>query len=111
MNDIIRIVLEAAITIVIALSVFAFNKYMKPWLVENNLMGAAEIAVRAAEAMWGRYNGKDKLETALAQLSHKGFDITAQEVLAAVNAAWQKLNSQQIASGEKTLLEPQETAE
>lgn len=103
MNEIIRIVLEAAITIVIALSVFAFNKYMKPWLIENNLIGAAEIAVRAAEAMWGRYNGKQKLATALEQLANKGFDITADWVIAAVNAAWQKLNSEQIASGQKEL--------
>lgn len=95
------IIMEATIVIIMTVSICLFNKYIRPWLEQNNLMHAAQIAVAAAEAMYGRYNGKEKLNEALAQLRNKGFDIDADDVIHAVQAAWQKLNTSQIAAGEK----------
>lgn len=103
MNEIYKMAIELVMTLVFGAGVYLMNKYVKPWLKEHNLMIAAEIAVHAAETAFGRYNGEKKLLDALGQLEQKGFDITAAEVIAAVNAAWHKMNTAQIAAGEKTM--------
>ena len=101
-QTIIKMILEGFITVLVAMAYWAFTKYVKPWLVQNNLVTAAEVAVSAAEAIYGRYNGEAKLNEALSQLKDKGFDINAEEVLNAVKAAWLKLNNEQIEAGVKS---------
>ena len=96
-----KIILEAVITLAVCLAWYAWQKYVKPWLTQHRLAEAAEIAVDAAEAIFGRYHGEEKLQEALEQLEAAGFDITAEDVLNAVKAAWQRLNTSQIAAGEK----------
>lgn len=96
-----KIIMEAAITLAVCLVWYAWQRYVKPWLNEHHLYEAAEIAVLSAEALYGRYHGNDKLQEALNQLKAAGFDIEAEDVLNAVRAVWQKLNTSQIASGEK----------
>ena len=96
-----KIIMEIIITVAVAAVWYAWYRYIKPWLETNHLMEAATIAVSAAEALYGRYHGAEKLEAALAQLKEAGWDITSDEVLNAVRAAWQKMNTSQIAAGEK----------
>ena len=96
-----KIIMEIIITVAVAAVWYAWHRYIKPWLETNHLMEAATIAVSAAEALYGRYHGEEKLETALAQLKEAGWDITRDDVLNAVRAAWQKMNTSQIAAGEK----------
>ena len=98
-----KIIVEAVITLAVCLAWYAWQRYVKPWLTEHRLYEAAEIAVQSAEAIYGRYHGKDKLQEALNQLKAIGFDIEADDVLNAVRAAWQRLNTSQIAAGEKTI--------
>lgn len=40
-------------------------KHVIPWLKERQLYDAAMIAVNAAEAVYGRYHGEEKLAAAL----------------------------------------------
>lgn len=96
-----KIIMEIIITIAVAAVWHAWHHYIKPWLEINHLMAAATIAVSAAEALYGRYHGAEKLDAALAQLKEAGWDITREDVLNAVRAAWQKMNTSQIAAGEK----------
>lgn len=96
-----KIIMEIIITIAVAAVWYVWHHYIKPWLETNHLMAAATIAVSAAEALYGRYHGAEKLDAALAQLKEAGWDITREDVLNAVRAAWQKMNTSQIAAGEK----------
>ena len=96
-----KIIMEIIITVAVAAVWYAWHRYIRPWLETNHLMEAATIAVSAAEALYGRYHGAEKLEVALAQLKEAGWDITRDDVLNAVRAAWQKMNTSQIAAGEK----------
>lgn len=100
-SELILLLIRAGAMIVFALLSWLFTKYVKPWLIQNNLVTAAKVAVEAAEAMYGRYNGEEKLKSALDQLVAKGYDITSDDVLNAVRAAWLEMNTAQITSGEK----------
>lgn len=100
-SEIILILIRAIVMIAFALFSWVSAKYIKPWLEQNNLVTAAKVAVEAAEAMYGRYNGEQKLKAALDQLTVKGYDITSDDVLNAVRAAWLEMNTAQITSGEK----------
>ena len=72
------------------------SKYAVPWLKEHNLVQCAQVAVMAAEAIYGRYNGGEKLKKALETLKNKGWDISSAEVIDAVNAAWKQLDLEMI---------------
>lgn len=93
------------VIIAIAGSVLAgiFAKYVVPWQKENRLLAAAQVAVQAAEAMYGRYNGEEKWKAALQSMTDKGFNVDSDRVYQALKAAWKKLDLEQIASGEKVL--------
>ena len=75
--------------------------YIGPWLEQHHLTEAAAVAVQAAEALFGRYHGEEKLRHALEQLSAAGFDTNSQIVLEAVKAAWERLNIDMITAGIK----------
>ena len=96
-----QMLVEAFFVLFTVLAWFAWHRYVQPWLEEHHLIEAAEVAVAAAEAIYGRYHGEEKLQEALNQLKEAGFDISADNVLNAVKAAWQRLNTSQIAAGEK----------
>lgn len=100
-SELILLLIRAGAMVVFALLSWLFTKYVKPWLVQNNLVTAAKVAVEAAEAIYGRYNGEEKLKAALDQLTAKGYDITSDDVLNTVRAAWLEMNTAQITSGEK----------
>lgn len=73
-----------------------------PWLKDKRLYDAAVIAVQAAEAIYGRYNGDEKLKAALDSLAERGYDIESDKVLEAVKAAWKQLDQAMYLDGEKT---------
>ncbi len=72
-----------------------------PWLKSKNLYDAAVVAVNAAEAIYGRYHGNEKLAAALEMLKEKGYKVDTSEVQNAVKAAWKQLDSAMYDSGEK----------
>lgn len=95
------------VIVAIAGSVLAgiFAKYVVPWQKENHLLAAAQVAVQAAEAMYGRYNGEEKWKAAQQSMKDNGFNIDSTKVYNALKAAWKKLDLEQIASGEKEIKE------
>ena len=76
-------------------------KYAVPWLKKHNLMQAAEVAVNAAEAIYGRYNGDKKLNAAIDMLKQQGFAVDNIEVVHALKAAWEQLNIAMLGAGIK----------
>ena len=74
-----------------------------PWLKSKKLYDAAVVAVDAAEALYGRYHGEEKLEAALAYMAEKGFKVDSAEVLRAIQAAWKNLDMSMRMVGEKEI--------
>ncbi len=70
-TQIIILVIALITTILVSL----ITKQLVPWLKEKNLHDAAIVAVGAAEALYGRYHGDEKLEYAINSLRDKGYDI------------------------------------
>lgn len=103
--------IEAIIAIAGAALVSICYKYVVPWLRENHQLIAAQIAVEAAEAAFGRYNGEEKWRAALESLKQKGFNINSEEVIAAVKAAWKQLDQKQLTAGEKVVDECEKKSE
>ncbi|MEA4928522.1 MAG: hypothetical protein VB104_07575 [Candidatus Limiplasma sp.] len=92
-----------------AVGAWALKKYVYPWfltaavpwLKTHNLVVLAEMAVKYAEAELGRYTGEEKWKLAIALMQAKGFDVDSEEVIAALKAAWETLDLQQISAGVK----------
>ena len=94
-------VLVALITLQAVFFEEVLRRYVVPWLKENNLMSVAKYAVQAAEAIYVRGHGSDKLKEALEIMKNKGFNINTSEVMNALQAAWKQLDIDQIAAGIK----------
>lgn len=99
-----EIVVSAIGLIVVILSCL-ITRQLVPWLKEKNLYQAAVVAVNAAESLYGRYHGDEKLNAALESLKAKGFDINSNRVKEALGAAWKELDRAMYADGEKFLPE------
>ena len=92
-----------------AVAAWALKKYLYPWfltavvpwLKTHNLVAIAEMAVKYAEAELGRYAGEEKWKMAIKLMQAKGFDVDSEEVIAALTAAWETLDLQQISAGVK----------
>lgn len=84
-----------------------FAPKINRFLEDHNLTAAAEVAVKAAEALWGRYHGAEKLAAVKAALEAKGYKMDDEKVMNAIRAAWQILNMNQIGAGVKGSGEPQ----
>lgn len=92
---------DVLIAVMAAIGVYVWRKWVRPWLEAKELMGAAEIVVNAAEALIGRGNGAAKWELAVEKMEEYGFKVDVEAVLDALRAAWRKLNTEQLAAGEK----------
>ena len=79
-----------------------FLSAVVPWLKTHNLVAVAEMAVKYAEAELGRHAGAEKWKIALALMKSKGFNVDSDEVIAALKAAWETLDLEQIDAGIKT---------
>lgn len=82
---------------------YTMKKHVYPWLQAKNLQFFAQIAVNAAQAIYGSGYGEEKLKKAMQFLKEKGFNVNSQEVINAILAEWQKLDISQIASGIKKI--------
>lgn len=94
-------IVVAIIGIIFALAANALRKYLIPWLEERNLTNAAIVAVNAAEAVFGRYNGEEKFRAALKTLGNQGWNMDSEAVINAIKAAWQQLDLQMQDAGAK----------
>lgn len=94
-------IIIAAITLLGTVIAAVVAHYVVPWLKNKNLYEAALIAVHAAEALYGRYNGNQKLTAALQMLKEKGYKVESTEVVNAVQAAWKQLDIAMYNDGEK----------
>lgn len=106
-----------AIGALAAVAAWALKKYVYPWflsvvipwLKNHNLVTVAELAVKYAEAELGRYTGTEKWKLAIALMQAKGFDVDSDEVIAALKAAWETLDLEQIKAGLKNIEPPENT--
>lgn len=98
-------ILQAGVSLIAAVLAagiaYVWNKWLKPWLVQRDLMHVAEMVVAAVEAALGRYKGAEKWALALEKMAAYGYDIDNDAVLDALNAAWKKLDLTQLTAGEK----------
>jgi hypothetical protein len=95
-------ILTTIITLITIIFTGLITKQLVPWLKNKNLYDAAVVAVNAAEALYGRYHGDEKLAAALNSLKEKGFDIDSSKVKEALNAAWKEMDRAMYEAGEKT---------
>ena len=58
-------IIVGVLGLVISVCVSLLTKQAIPWLKSKNLYEAAVVAVEAAEAIYGRYKGEDKLRAAM----------------------------------------------
>lgn len=65
------------ISLIVVILSGLITRYLVPWLKDKNLYQAALVAVNAAEALYGRYHGDEKLTAALDSLKSKGYDINS----------------------------------
>ena len=98
-------IIVSAIGLIVVILSCLITRQLVPWLKEKNLYQAAVVAVNAAEALYGRYHGDEKLNAALESLKAKGFDINSNRVKEALGAAWKELDRAMYADGEKFLPE------
>ena len=92
---------DVLIAVALAVGGYVWRKWVRPWLEARELMEEAEIVVNAAEALIGRGNGAEKWAMAVERMREYGFDVDVDAVLDALRAAWRKLNTEQLAAGEK----------
>lgn len=96
-TQIIVLVIALITTVLVGL----ITKQLVPWLKERNLHDAAIVAVDAAEALYGRYHGEEKLEYALNILKEQGYKVDTQIVLNALKSAWKQLDIAMVDAGMK----------
>ena len=95
MNNLALINLTPVADVLISIAVLFATRYLIPYLIEKNgqertkrLMYYAGIAVRAAEQMYQKSgSGTEKLNYVLTRLREHGFDLSPDELRAAVEAA------------------------
>ncbi len=104
--------MTALIVVVVGLLGVAVGTILIPWIAKKlspeaklALATVAEVAVYAAEKIFGRGFGEQKLTAAVRKvdewLNKVGLDIDDVAVYNAIIEAWQKLNQSQIESGVK----------
>ena len=101
-------IIEALIALIAAVGLavlrYVWKKYIRDWLVQNELMEVAKIVVNAVEAIVGRGKGEEKWTMALEKMANEyGFDVNSEAVQDALRAAWTQLDLSQLMAGEKTL--------
>ena len=71
------------------------------FLEQHALMEEARLIVNCVEAAFGRGQGKEKWEAAMAKMAEHGWNIDREEVRESLQAAWEILNISQIDAGMK----------
>lgn len=103
MTGIIEALIALFAAVGLAILRYVWKKYIRDWLVQNELMEVAEIVVNAVEAIVGRGKGEEKWAMALEKMANEyGFDVNSEAVQDALRAAWKQLDLSQLMAGEKT---------
>ena len=88
-------------TALMAGMVYLWRRQILPFLEQHALMEEARLIVNCVEAAFGRGQGKEKWEAAMAKMAEHGWNIDREEVRESLQAAWEILNISQIDAGMK----------
>ena len=80
---------------------YLWRRQILPFLEQHALMEEARLIVNCVEAAFGRGQGKEKWEAAMAKMAEHGWNIDREEVRESLQAAWEILNISQIDAGMK----------
>lgn len=104
-TQIVAVVIVLIGTTLGAVLLWLANKFVMPWVKTSALGKYADEAVRFVEALLGRGGGEEKLKQTSAwvveMLGKIHVQVNAAEIEAAILAAWQRMNLEQIAAGVK----------
>ena len=85
----------------IILLVCVWRMRILPFLEKHALAEEAEMIVHCVEAMFGRGHGEEKWNAALEKMAQHGWKADREEIRECLQAAWDILNTAQIAAGVK----------
>ena len=88
-------------TALMAGMVYLWRRQILPFLEQHALVEEARLIVNCVEAAFGRGQGKEKWEAAMAKMAEHGWNIDREEVRESLQAAWEILNISQIEAGIK----------
>ena len=80
---------------------YLWRRQILPFLEQHALVEEARRIVNCVEAAFGRGQGKEKWEAAMAKMAEHGWNIDREEVRESLQAAWEILNISQIEAGMK----------
>lgn len=80
---------------------YLWRRQILPFLEQHALVEEARLIVNCVEAAFGRGQGKEKWEAAMAKMAEHGWNIDREEVRESLQAAWEILNISQIEAGIK----------
>ena len=80
---------------------YLWRRQILPFLEQHALVEEARLIVNCVEAAFGRGQGKEKWEAAMAKMAEHGWNIDREEVRESLQAAWEILNISQIDAGMK----------
>ena len=80
---------------------YLWRRQVLPFLEQHSLIEEAKLIVNCVEAAFGRGQGREKWEAAMAKMEEHGWNIDRKEVRESLEAAWEILNISQIGAGIK----------
>ena len=80
---------------------YLWRRQVLPFLEQHALIEEAKLIVNCVEAAFGRGQGREKWEAAMAKMEEHGWNIDRKEVRESLEAAWEILNISQIGAGIK----------
>ena len=88
-------------TALLAGAAYLWRRQVLPFLEQHALIEEAKLIVNCVEAAFGRGQGREKWEAAMAKMEEHGWNIDRKEVRESLEAAWEILNISQIGAGIK----------
>ena len=88
-------------TALLAGAAYLWRRQVLPFLEQHALIEEAKLIVNCMEAAFGRGQGREKWEAAMAKMEEHGWNIDRKEVRESLEAAWEILNISQIGAGIK----------
>ena len=88
-------------TALLACAAYLWRRQVLPFLEQHALIEEAKLIVNCVEAAFGRGQGREKWEAAMAKMEEHGWNIDRKEVRESLEAAWEILNISQIGAGIK----------
>ena len=94
---------SAVLIVIMACAYYVWRRYLRGYIESMGLKTDADTVVRAVEALFGRGNGSTKWAQALEWMNARGWNVDENQVQEALKAAWQIMNTEMLASGEKSI--------